>query len=74
MKELIKIFLPTIKAFLGAIAFLIGLGWAAYASVYLIVDAKGKEIKKDVREIRNIDMEHINKRFDRIEVLIQEKK
>jgi len=74
MKELMQFLIPTVKAFMGAIAFLIGLGWAAYASIYLIVDAKGKEIKSEVREIRNIDMDHINKRFDRIEILIQENK
>lgn len=46
---------------------LIGAGWGAYSSVTFVVKAEGQEIKKEVNEIRNIDMNHINGRFDRIE-------
>lgn len=71
--KLFEILSPIIKSILSVVAFLIGLGWAAYSSVYLIVKAEGKVIKEEVKQIRSIDMEHINKRFDRIEVLIKEK-
>jgi hypothetical protein len=71
--KLLEILSPIIKSIIGVVAFLIGLGWAAYSSVYLIVKAEGKVIKEEVKQIRSIDMEHINKRFDRIEVLIKEK-
>ena len=71
--KLLELLPPISKSLVGVIAFLIGLGWAAYSSVYLIVKAEGKVIKEEVKQIRSIDMEHINKRFDRIEVLIKEK-
>lgn len=71
--KLFEMLPPIIKSVVGVVAFLIGLGWAAYSAVYLIVKAEGKEIKSEVKEIRNIDMQHIDKRFDRLELLIKEK-
>jgi hypothetical protein len=74
MKNIITFIAPTLKALLGVVAFIIGLGWGAYGAVYLIVKAEGQEIRREVKEIRDIDMGHINYRFDRIEKLIKEQK
>jgi hypothetical protein len=52
------------------IVFVLGLiatVWGAYSSIHIIVKAEGQEIKREVGEIRNIDMNHLNQRFDRIE-------
>lgn len=71
--KLLEMLPPIIKSIVGVVAFLIGLGWAAYGSVYLIVKAEGNVIREEVKQIRGIDMKHIDKRFDRLEALIQEK-
>jgi hypothetical protein len=65
---------PFIKSILSVLAFIIGLGWAAYGSVYMIVKAEGQEIKREVKNIRDIDMSHLDKRFDKLEALIKEDK
>ena len=71
--KLIELLPSVIKTIVGVVAFLVSIGWAAYSSVYLIVKAEGRVIKEEVREIRNVDMQHLDRRFDRIESLIQEK-
>lgn len=65
---------PFVKSVVSVIAFIIGLGWAAYGSVYMIVKAEGQEIRREVKEIRDIDMTHLDKRFDKLEALIKEDK
>ena len=60
-------FFKTKKDELLFIISLIGAGWGAYSSINIAVKAEGQEIKKEVNEIRSIDMNHINGRFDRIE-------
>jgi hypothetical protein len=71
MKALLNVFLiPTIKA----ASFLIGLGWIAYGSIMLVVKAEGNAIRTEVKTIREIDMTHIDKRFDKIEQMIKEVK
>lgn len=74
MKGLINFIFPTIKALLGVSAFIIGLGWGAYGAVYMIVKAEGQEIRREVKQIRDIDMSHLDSRFDRLEHLIKENK
>lgn len=81
MKQLFEFMLPTVKAAIGVCAFMIGIGWAAYASIYMIVDAKGQEIKREVEEKADIHLLHIDKkfeemgnRFDKIENLVITKK
>ncbi len=74
MKQLIQLIFPTIKALLGVSAFIIGLGWGAYGAVYMIVKAEGQEIRREVKQIRDIDMSHLDRRFDRLEHLIKENK
>lgn len=65
---------PFIKGAVTVIVFFISLGWASYGAVLLIVKAEGKDIRKEVMNVRNIDMGHLDKRFDRIERLIKEEK
>jgi hypothetical protein len=66
-----SLFLEAFKNFVGMVAFLIGLGWATYGAVLMIVKAEGQEIRKEVMTIRVIDMDHINKRFDETQELIR---
>jgi hypothetical protein len=74
-----------VKAVAGVIIFFISIGWASYGAVLLIVHAEGNEIRREVKEIRKIDMETVNEkfndnykyqrdRFDRLESLIIHKK
>jgi hypothetical protein len=49
---------------------LIGLGWRAYAKIDNIRAEVKSEIKKEMVEIRNRDMEHIQNRFNTLETLI----
>jgi hypothetical protein len=72
MKLILEFIPPLIKSIIGTVAFLIGIGWAAFLSVNAVVKAEGREIREEVKQIRNIDMEHLNKRFDRLEMLIKE--
>ena len=72
MKLLWTLLPPAVKAIAMVIVFFVSLGWASYGAVLLIVKAEGQEIRKDVMEIRSIDMEHMDKRFDRIERLIKQ--
>lgn len=63
---------PVLKAFFSVVLFFISLGWAAYGAVLLIVKAEGKAIEEKVMRVRAIDIEHLDKRFDRLETLIRE--
>lgn len=65
MKNILLFIFPTMKAIVAVFAFLIGLGWAAYGSIYMIVKAEGNEIRREVKDIRQIDVDNINGRFDR---------
>jgi hypothetical protein len=74
VKALLILALPFLKSVLGVVAFIVGLGWGAYGAVYMIVKAEGQEIRQEVMNIRKIDMDHIDGRFDRLEKLIKESK
>lgn len=65
MKALLQFILPTIKAILTVVGFIIGIGWGAYHSVEVIAKAQGQVIEAKVMAVRNADFEHINGRFDR---------
>lgn len=67
MKELAKFIFPTVKAVIQVTAFFVGIGWASYGAIMLIVKAEGKDIKVQVMEVRRVDMEHLEKRFDRVD-------
>ena len=49
---------------------LIGFGWKAYAEMNSMGKAIKEEIKKEMMEVRRLDMEHIQGRFNTLEVLI----
>ena len=72
MKTLWSLLPSAVKAMVSVVAFFIGLGWASYGAVILIVKAEGKDIEEKIMQVRNIDMSHMDKRFDRIEKLIKE--
>lgn len=67
MKMLWELLPPFIKGALTVVAFFVGLGWASYGAVLLIVKAEGQEIRKELMTVRGIDIEYIGKRFDKIE-------
>ena len=84
MKILWQLLPPAVKAVAMVIIFFISMGWASYGAVLLIVQAEGNDIRREVKEIRKIDMTNINEkfedshkyqreRFDRIEKLISRK-
>ncbi len=81
MKMLWQLLPPAVKAVVMVIVFFVSIGWASYGAVLLIVQAEGNDIRREFKEIRNIDMTNVNKqfednykyqrdRFDRIELLI----
>ena len=70
--KLLPFLTPILKSIVGVVAFLISLGWAAFLSVNAIVKAEGQEIREEVKQIREIDMKHLDYRFDKIEKLIKE--
>jgi len=70
MKIFASFFPAIIKSVLSVIVFIASIGWAAYGMVYVIVNAEGVDIRREVKEIRENDIKHIDKRFDRIEKLI----
>lgn len=72
MKLMWELLPPAVKAIATVIIFFISLGWASYGAVLLIVKAEGQDIRKEAKAIRKIDMEHLDKRFDRLETLIKE--
>jgi hypothetical protein len=76
---------PAVKAIAMVIFFFVSVGWASYGAVLLIVQAEGNDIRREVKEIRNIDMRTVSEkfndnyryqrdRFDRLESLIIRKK
>ena len=72
MKTLLVFIAPAVKAILATIGFMVGLGWGSYQAVSTIAKAEAKAVKEEVLLVRGIDMKHIDKRFDKLEVLIKE--
>lgn len=64
MKILWSLLPSASKAILQVVIFFISVGWASYGAILLIVKAEGREIKSQVMEVRRIDIEHLDKRFD----------
>lgn len=69
---------PFIKAIVGVVAFILGLGWGAYAAVQAISHAEAQDVLQTVDKVRSADMQHINGRFDRtdqkLDAILQELK
>lgn len=67
MEKLLRVL---IVGLFSAVVTLVGFGWKAYGTM----DDMGKEIKKEVKaemlEIRNRDMEYVRDRFDTVEKLM----
>lgn len=74
MKLVWELLPPFIKGAVTVVAFFVGIGWASYGAVLLIVKAEAQEIKKEVMTIRSIDIAHMDKRFDKLEELIKDKR
>lgn len=74
MKPYLPFIFPALKAILTVIGFMLGLGWGAYQAVSQIAKAEAGAVKDEIKEIRTLDMEHLNKRFDRLEELIKDDK
>ena len=74
MNKLIPLIPPAIKAIFTVLGFMVGLGWGAYEAVSHIAKAEAGAVRDQVKEIRSLDMEHLNKRFDRLEELIKDSK
>jgi hypothetical protein len=72
MKLIIDLLPSVVKGVLAVCAFLIGLGWASYQAISSMVEHEVAVAKEDLKEIRAIDMEHINGRFDKLETLIKQ--
>ena len=74
MKVLVQLIAPTLKALIGVVSVLVGLGWGAYAAVSLIARTEAGLVRDEIKMLRSADLQHLDKRFDRLEVLIKEKK
>ena len=74
MKTIWGIIPAFLKAIISVFVFIASLGWASYGAILMIVKAEGKEIRREVMEVRRIDIEHIDKRFDKLEALIRDNK
>lgn len=74
MKALIQFIFPTVKAIISVTAFFIGIGWAAFATISVMVKAEADVVRQEVKQIREIDLAHLDKRFDKLEILIKESK
>ena len=67
MKALVQFIFPTVKAVFAVSGFLIGLGWASYATVSMMVKAEASAVREEVKHYREIDIAYISQRFDRLE-------
>jgi hypothetical protein len=65
---------PTIKSIISVIVFMIGLGWGAYQAVSHIAKAEAGLVRNEIKTIRTLDMEHLNKRFDTLEELVKHRR
>jgi hypothetical protein len=74
MKSLFPFIFPVLKAVITVVGFMIGIGWGAYQGVSRIAKAEAGAVREEIKTIRSLDMEHLNRRFDKIEELIKEKK
>ena len=74
MKTLFPFIFPVLKAILTVVGFMIGLGWGAYQGVSKIAKAEASAVRDEIKTIRTLDMEHLNKRFDRLEELIKDRR
>ena len=67
MKSLFIALFPTIRAFIGAISFLMGVGWGAYASIQLIAKSEASIVKEELKAWRGIDKEHFDEKIEDVD-------
>jgi hypothetical protein len=67
MEKLIR---SIMVGFVLSVTTLIGVGWRAYGKMDEMRSSVKSEVKKEMIDIRNRDMEHLNNRFNTIEILI----
>jgi hypothetical protein len=63
IKTLISFAPPVIKAIMGALAFLVVLGWSSAIAIHALVRSEVISAKTEMRTIRDVDMEHIIGQF-----------
>lgn len=71
MKTILELIAPTVKAIITVVGFMVGLGWGAYQAVESIAQTQASVVEEKVIAVRNADMQHFDKRFDRLESMIQ---
>jgi len=71
--KILDFFLPALKAIFGVVGFMVAMGWGAYQAVSHIAKAEASSVRDEIKVIRTLDMEHLNKRFDKLEELIKER-
>lgn len=74
MKMIAQLLFPTFKAFIQVVGFMFTLVSLSYVGIVAIAKTEAKNIEDKVLQVRKIDMEHLDKRFDRLEKLIKEDK
>ena len=78
MKVFLSLIPEAMKAIIGVCAFLVGWGWGAFMAIDVMTSGKVKasvdQLEVKFMQIRAIDKEHFDRRFDRLETMIQEKR
>lgn len=72
MKILWEFVAPTVKAIVGVCSLLVGMGWAAFASVQLIVTAESASLRTEFDGKMHDNIAHIDKRFDDTHAMLRE--
>lgn len=72
MKALAAFLFPTLKAFTQVIAFMFTIVSLSYLGIVAIAKTEAKSIEEKMMAVRDADIQHLDKRFDRIEKLIKE--
>jgi hypothetical protein len=72
MKQILLFIFPTVKAVATVLGLLVGMGWGAYGAVSMIAKTEAQTVRDEMKALRQADIQHLDKRFDRIETLIKE--
>jgi hypothetical protein len=72
MKALWQFIAPTVKAAFGVVSVMFGLVAASYGGIVFIAKSEAQAIESKVMAVRQADIQHLDKRFDRLEALIKE--
>jgi p-aminobenzoyl-glutamate transporter AbgT len=74
MKILWQFVGPTIQAIIKVMSLMFTTVAIAYGGIVFIAKGEAKNVEEKIIAVRTADMEHLNKRFDKLEVLIKELK